>query len=192
MEKDDSKIRAAILIMSIVLFVFSLTRSRSSAPPPGRVLPPAVMVEVKGDIPDPGIYALDSETATVAGAAAITGCTYPIPTALALQKLISGQSLEILRHKEEISIHFGRMPGAALLAGGLKLDLNSASLDELLLIPRLRPEIAASIIERRREKPWEQVDDLIEIRGVGPKTAQKLQDYLEISADPRRAVTVPQ
>jgi competence protein ComEA len=74
------------------------------------------------------------------------------------------------------------MPGAALLAAGLKLDLNSASLDELLLIPHMRPEIAASIIEKRREKAWEQVDDLIEIRGVGLKTAQKLQDYLEISA----------
>jgi DNA uptake protein ComE-like DNA-binding protein len=46
----------------------------------------------------------------------------------------------------------------------------------------MRPEIAASIIEKRREKAWEQVDDLIEIRGVGLKTAQKLQDYLEISA----------
>ena len=74
------------------------------------------------------------------------------------------------------------MPGAALLACGLKLDLNSASLGELLLIPHMRPEIAESIIKRRREKAWEQVDDLVEIRGVGPKTAQKLQDYLEVSA----------
>jgi competence protein ComEA len=192
MEKDDSKIRAAILIMSIVLFVFSLTRTKSSAPPPEREVLPAVMVEVKGDIPKPGIYTLDSATATVAGAAAMAGCTCQIPAALAPQKLIAGQSLEILRHKTEISIHFGRMSGAALLAGGLKLDLNAASLDELLLIPHIRPQIAASIIERRREKPWEQVDDLIEIRGVGPKTAQKLQDYLEISDSPRRAVTAPQ
>ncbi|MFZ0927201.1 MAG: helix-hairpin-helix domain-containing protein [Syntrophobacteraceae bacterium] len=192
MEKDDSKIRAAILIMSIVLFVFSLTRTKSGAPPPELEVLPAVMVEVKGDIPKPGIYTLDSAAATVAGAAAMAGCTCQIPEALAPQKLISGQSLEILRRKTEISIHFGRMPGAALLAGGLKLDLNSASLDELLLIPHMRPQIAASIIERRREKPWEQVDDLIEIRGVGPKTAQKLQDYLEIPEGSRRAVTAPQ
>jgi competence protein ComEA len=73
------------------------------------------------------------------------------------------------------------MPGAALLALGLKLDLNSASLDELLLVPKMHPKIAAAIIERRQEDEWEQIDDLIEIRGVGPKTVQNLQDYLEIS-----------
>ena len=182
MNKDDTKIRAAILIMSIVLLVFFLTRSRSSAPFPERELAPAVIVAVKGDIPKPGIYALDSAKATVADAAAMAGCTCQIPAAVSPQNLISGQSLEILRHKTEITINFSRMPGAALLTCGLKLDLNSASLDELLLIPHMRPEIAAAIIERRREKAWEQVDDLIEIRGVGPKTAQKLQDYLEISA----------
>ncbi len=182
MEKDNTKILSAILIMSIVLFVFFLTRSRWSAPLPEPEFHPAVMVELKGDIPKPGIYALDSATATVAAAAAMAGCQWQIPAAVARQKLISGQSLEIVRHKTEITIKFARMPGAALLAGGLKLDLNSASLDELLLIPHMRPAIAASIIERRHEKAWEQVDELIEISGVGPKTAQKLQDYLEISA----------
>jgi DNA uptake protein ComE-like DNA-binding protein len=182
MEKDHTKILAAILIMSIVIFGFLVTRSRWSARLPEPELHPAVMVEVKGDIPKPGIYALDSATATVAAAAAMAGCPWQIPAAVASQKLICGQSLEILSRKKEITIRFGRMPGAALLAAGLKLDLNSASLDELLLIPHMRPEIAASIIEKRREKAWEQVDDLIEIRGVGLKTALKLQDYLEISA----------
>jgi len=182
MQKDDTKTLAAILIMSMVLFVFFMTRSRWSAPLPEREFHPAVMVELKGDISKPVIYALDSATATLAAATAMEGCPWEIPAAVAPQKLISGQSLEILRHKTEITIKFARMPGAALLAGGLKLDLNSASLDELLLIPHMRSEIAASIIDRRREKAWEQVDDLIEIRGVGPKTAQKLQDYLEISA----------
>jgi competence protein ComEA len=182
MEKDNTKILAAILIMSIAVFVFFLTRSRWSAPLPEREFHPAVMVEVKGDIPRPGIYTLDSATATVGAAAAMAGCPWEIPVDVAPQKLTSGQSIEIVSHKTEITIKPGRMPGSVLLAAGLKLDLNSASLDELLLIPHMRAEIAASIVARRREKAWEQVDDLIEIRGVGPKTAQKLQDYLEISA----------
>ena len=76
------------------------------------------------------------------------------------------------------------MPGAALLACGLKLDLNSASLDEFLLIPQMRADIATSIMERRGKKAWGKVDDLIEIRGVGLKTVQKLKDYLEVSSMP--------
>jgi DNA uptake protein ComE-like DNA-binding protein len=45
----------------------------------------------------------------------------------------------------------------------------------------MRRGIAAAIIDRRAEKEWKRTDDLIEIRGVGPKTLQKLHDYLEIS-----------
>ena len=136
---------------------------------------------MKGDISKPGIYTFESGSATVAVAADMAGCSSDIPADIASQRLISGQSLDIVRHGREAAIRFGRMPGAALLACGLKLDLNSASLDELLLIPQMRHEIAASIVERRRKKAWEQVDDLIEIRGVGPKTAQKFRDYVEIS-----------
>lgn len=181
MEKEHRKIGTAILIVSTALFVFFLARSRTNAPHPECAIVPAVMVEVKGDVPKPGIYTFESATATVAVAANMAGCSCDIPKDIARRQVISGQSLDILCNGKGITIRFGRMPGAALLACGLKLDLNSASLDELLLIPQMRSEIAASIVERRRKKAWEQVDDLIEIRGVGSKTAQKLQAYLEIS-----------
>jgi DNA uptake protein ComE-like DNA-binding protein len=183
MEKEDTKIRAAILIVSCAMFVFLLVRSRWSVPLPERDLSPAVVVEVKGDVPKPGIYVTDRERAAVAAVAAMARCPWKIPAAVAPQELSSGQSLEVLRQEKEIIVRFGRMPGAALLACGLKLDLNSASFDELLLIPRMRPQIAASIVERRRQKAWEKPEDLTEIHGVGLKTAQKLQDYLETHKD---------
>jgi len=186
MEKDYKRIRAAILIVSMVLLVLIMARSRWGAPLPGRYLPPAVVAEVKGDVSRPGIYSLDGAEATVAGAAVMAGCPWEGPAAVAPRKLIPGQSLEILGRGAQVTIRLARMPGAALLACGLKLDLNSASLDELLLIPQMRADIATSIVERRREKAWTRVDDLTEIRGVGRKTAQRLQDYLEVSADNRR------
>jgi competence protein ComEA len=181
MEKEHRKIGAAILIVSTALFAFFLARSRTNAPHPECAIVPAVMAEVKGDVPKPGIYTFDSATTTVAAAANMVGCSDDIPADIARQQVISGQSLDILRNGKGITVRFGRMPGAVLLACGLKLDLNSASIEELLLIPRMRSKIAASIVERRRKKAWERVDDLIEIRGVGSKTAQKLQDYVEIS-----------
>jgi DNA uptake protein ComE-like DNA-binding protein len=181
MEKDHRKIGAAILLLSTALFVFFLVRSRINPAHPEGAVPSAVVVEVKGDISKPGIYTLQSTTATVAMAVATAGCSCDVPSAVASRQLITGQSLDIVREGKGIAIRFGRMPGAALLACGLKLDLNSASLEELLLIPQMRSEIASSIVERRRVKAWEQVDDLIEIRGAGPKTVQKLQNCLEIS-----------
>ena len=181
MEKEHRKIGAAILLVSTALFVFFLASFRRSAPHQGRAALSAIMVELKGDIAKPGIYTFESAPATAAVAVKMAGCSCDIPADIARQQLASGQSLDILRNEQGITIRFGRMPGEVLLACGLKLDLNSASLDELLLIPQMRSKIAASIVERRREKAWEQVDDLTEIRGVGSKTAQKLQDFVEIS-----------
>ncbi len=182
MEKEHTKIGAAILIVSTALFVFFLARTGTKASHPECAIVPAVMVEVKGDVPKPGIYTFESATATTVGAAAnMAGCSRDIPADIGRQQVISGQSLDILCNGKGITVRFGRMPGAALLACGLKLDLNSASLEELLLIPQMRSKIAAAIVERRRKEAWEQVDDLTEIRGVGSKTAQKLHAYLEIS-----------
>ncbi len=179
MEKDYTKIRIAILIVSATLLTVLPVRSRRGPPPIESGLPDPVMIEVLGDVSNPGIYLLSGATATVACAAAKAGCGRNIAPPLAQLKLISGQSIEVLSQGEEVLVKFGRMPGAALLACGLKLDLNSASFDELLLIPHMRAEIAASIINRRHEARWEKVEDLKEIRGVGQKTTQKLKDYLE-------------
>jgi len=138
MERDHLSLRVAILIVSISLLLFLLLRSRWSEPLPDDNRSTVVAVEVKGDISRPGIYILDSSPATVTDALAMAGFQCKIPDSIAFQKLTSGQSLEVVRKETDVTIKFGRMPGAALLACGLKLDLNSASLDELLLVPHMR------------------------------------------------------
>lgn len=186
MEKDWIKNQWAVFICSVALFVFF------SAVEYGKMgswkihTRRAVAVEVKGEVERPGIYLLDAAAATVGVAAAKAGARFKIPKAETGRKLLPGQSLEICGDKGGAAIKLGRMPGAALLALGLKLDLNSASPGELLLVPRLRPAIAAQIVARRSRKPWASVDDLRQIRGVGPKTVQKFNDYLEVSAGPGR------
>ncbi|MDR3556706.1 MAG: helix-hairpin-helix domain-containing protein [Syntrophobacteraceae bacterium] len=184
MEKDGIKIQSAVLIAALVLFAFfsavplrkARVRKHAGAPP--------VAIEVKGEVARPGIYILESSVATVAAAAAMADRRIKISDAMARLKLTPGQSLEIVRSKTGAEIKLGRMSGAALLAMGLKLDLNSAGLDDLLLVPHLRPAIAREIVKRRSQKAWENVDDLQELRGVGPKTVQKLGDYLEVSNAP--------
>ena len=172
------KVRAAILIVSILLFVFLAAHPHRRAPLSKNDLGPAVVAEVKGDVSMPGIYLLDGAGATVAAASNMAGSPWKISESFARLKLTAGQSLKVLHREDGITIEFGRMPAAALLACGLKLDVNSASLDELLLIPHMRHEIAVSIVERGKRKAWEEIDQLGEIVGVGPKTVQTLKNYL--------------
>jgi competence protein ComEA len=139
--------------------------------------PVPAIIEVKGDIPNPGVYLLGPEEATVAVALARAGLSGDIPSNAAPRKLTSGESLDYHRGGE---IRIGRMPAAALLASGQKLDLNTVTVDELLLIPGMRPQAAADIVKRREERIWAHVEDLEEIHGIGPKTLQRLKDYLEV------------
>ncbi|MGC9195363.1 MAG: ComEA family DNA-binding protein [Syntrophobacteraceae bacterium] len=183
MEKDCIKIEWALFVVALAVFTFfSATSYFKSAQDKKHGGAPPIAVQVRGEAVKPGFYLLDSSGATVAEAAAKACCRLKIPESEAAVKLTSGQSLEIYRGKTGVEIKLGRMPASALLACGLKLDLNSASLDDLLLIPHLRPAIAEAIVKGRRLKPWKSLDELLQIRGIGPKTLQKLQGYVEVAA----------
>ncbi len=186
MEKDRVKNQWAILLCSIGLFVLFSAVECAQTDSQKTHTRPAVAVEVKGEVARPGIYLLDPAAATVGVAAAKAGARVEIPKGEVDRKLLSGQSIEITDKKRGVAIKLGRMPGAALLALGLKLDLNSASSGELLLVPRMRPAIAAQVVAGRSRKPWANVDELRAIRGVGPKTVQTFQEYLEVPAVPDR------
>lgn len=80
----------------------------------------------------------------------------------------------------------GRDPSSAGLAGGVarndsdlrdsRIDLNSASSQELQQLPRIGPKTAERIIEfRATYGPFRSVDDLVQVRGIGPKTLERLR-----------------
>jgi competence ComEA-like helix-hairpin-helix protein len=59
------------------------------------------------------------------------------------------------------------------------VDVNTASHEELQLLPSIGPALAARILEYRAQHgPFAAVDELQHIRGIGPKTVEKLRPYL--------------
>ncbi|MFZ2444776.1 MAG: helix-hairpin-helix domain-containing protein [Syntrophobacteraceae bacterium] len=175
------KIQAAVVLVAVLVFCLLLWRSYRGPQSPAAVLPAPVAVEVKGDVPAPGIYLLDGARARVSDALSAAGWSGLLPEVS--RKLESGESLGVLKTGSYPQITAGRMPAPARLAFGLKLDLNSASAPDLMLVPRMRPDTAASIVKRREQKRWENIEELVEIHGVGAKTVQKFEQFLE--AGPR-------
>lgn len=56
------------------------------------------------------------------------------------------------------------------------VNINSAGIDQLTTLPGIGPKIAARIIEyRNREGKFRGPGDLMNIKGIGPKTFSKLQ-----------------
>jgi len=61
------------------------------------------------------------------------------------------------------------------------LDLNSATLDELIDLPGIGPVLAQRIIEyREKHGGFKTVEELLEIRGIGPKRFEQLKGRVRL------------
>ena len=61
------------------------------------------------------------------------------------------------------------------------IDLNRASPEELEALPGIGPALAQRIVGFRETfGPFRQVDDLLEVRGIGPKLLERLKDRVRV------------
>lgn len=66
-----------------------------------------------------------------------------------------------------------------------QVDLNRAERTELEQVPGIGPKMAQAIDDHRREKgPFRSVDQLRDVKGVGPATFDKLRPYLRVDPLP--------
>ena len=82
-------------------------------------------------------------------------------------------------------------PGPAAGAGGTtapRVDLNRAGASELDALPGIGPVLAARILEqRRRNGPFRRIEDLLAVRGIGPRLLERLRPHLRAGEpDPAR------
>jgi competence protein ComEA len=75
---------------------------------------------------------------------------------------------------------------AALAAGekqdsASRVDLNSATREQLMQVKGIGPALADRIIEFRKEHgPFRRVEDMMKVRGIGEKSLAKLRPYLTV------------
>ena len=58
-----------------------------------------------------------------------------------------------------------------------KLNINNATKEELVLLPGIGPTYSQRIIESR---PFNSVEDLIKIKGIGPKTLERIKNRITV------------
>ena len=57
-----------------------------------------------------------------------------------------------------------------------KINLNTATAEELETLPGVGPKLAERIIQARKNKPFASLADLDQVSGIGPKMLDKLSD----------------
>ncbi|MEE9912553.1 MAG: helix-hairpin-helix domain-containing protein [Deltaproteobacteria bacterium] len=96
-------------------------------------------------------------------------------------KLQNGLKIRIAHKGDHQGIILENMEAAKRLALGLPLDINLANQDELRLVPGIGDGLAANIVAwREYNGRFEQMDQLLEIKGIKEKKMSKLKQYLYV------------
>ena len=147
--------------------------------------PTTIKVYISGKARHPGVYELPTGARADDALQAAGGPT-------------SGAALELVnlakRLSDEEHIHIPgqsdrgaaeRPPAAAVSEAGsassAKLDINTATVEELTSLPNIGPSRAAAIVAyREREGPFDSVDDLTNVGGIGEKITDSIRDLVEV------------
>lgn len=73
-------------------------------------------------------------------------------------------------------------PARLRLLAGLRVPLGTASARELEAVPGFGPSRAQAVVAERGARPFERLDALVRVRGIGPGTVERVRPFL--SAEP--------
>ena len=136
-----------------------------------------VVVHVAGAVVSPGVYHLRADSRVIDAVAAAGGfaagaATDGVNLAAGLR---DGTRVYVPLEGEAVPIDAGGAPPGSTTPAG-PLDLNSASAEQLDSLPGVGPSTAAAIVGYRDEHgPFASIDDLTEVRGIGPAKLEALR-----------------
>lgn len=150
--------------------------------------PPAVVVDVTGRVRKPGIVELPAGSRVVDALAAAGGARPGIDTrGLNLARLlVDGEQIVVGARVPVVPPPAGAAPvappsGEAPATGALRVNLNTATQEQLEALPGIGPVTAASILTWRSENgPFTQVDQLLDVSGIGDATLADLEPYVYV------------
>jgi competence protein ComEA len=150
--------------------------TRSPSPSPAPTSPPGtVVVQAAGAVKRPGVYHLAASARVVDLLRAAGGAAPGADTqSLALAALLAdGERVYVPAVGEAPPPPpAGGGPagaGASPSTTAALIDLNQATAAELEALPGVGPTTAAAIVDQRtRHGPFQRIDDLLDVRGIGP------------------------
>ena len=73
---------------------------------------------------------------------------------------------------------------APALAADAKVNVNTATADQLELLPRVGPALAQRILDfREKNGPFKKTDELLLVRGIGEKTFALMEPYVTVAGE---------
>ena len=187
-----SSLKAASSYVLIALVIVALsggialliTQNRSGRPGVEILLPtatpkPEMKVYISGAVASPGVYPVKQGDRIEDVIAAAGGAN---------EDAVLSCINQALRVNDEAHIHVSRPDEpcrpASLSAGAgqdRRIDLNGATAEQLEALPGIGEAKARAIVDyREKNGPFESTDQVMEVRGIGPKIFEDIRDMVYV------------
>ncbi len=142
---------------------------------------PEVLVHVAGAVAEPGVVELE-EGARIKDAIDAAGGLLDkadIRTINLAAEVADGSKVYIPKLGEEISAGISSNDSGSQSSDG-KVNINTASKEELMKLPGVGASTADAIIAERKKGKFKSIQDLKRISGIGDKKFEKLEPHIRV------------
>lgn len=144
-----------------------------------------IMVDVKGAVVHPGVYKMSTGDRTIHAIHQAGGFLKEADErAVNLAAVLQDEMVIYVPKKGEVQHSTPSEPDAtrANESQSAKINVNIATAEELQKITGIGPAKAAAIISYREENgPFQKVEDLLNVTGIGEKSLEKMKDEITIN-----------
>lgn len=136
-----------------------------------------IYVDISGQVKKPGVYEMKSGDRLFSLIDKAGGLLEDADRMrINLSVLLSDQAkIHIYKIGEE-----GASENSSRTESNKKLDLNKASLDELMTIPGIGESKAKRIIDYRDNKRFSKIEDIMNVSGFGQKSFDRIKEYIMV------------
>jgi len=150
--------------------------------------PDPIQVYVSGAVATPGVYALawDSRVEQALDAAGGANAEADLTQVNLAERLYDEQQVHVPAKGEPATPDQApsaphKSSTAALLKPGQKVNINTAGLSQLDLLPGIGPALAQRIVDYRQANgPFGRPEDIKKVRGIGDSTFEQLQALITV------------
>lgn len=121
--------------------------------------------EIRGEVIHPGIYEIETDETLES----------LIEKAGGLSTKADISSLSLLRTIQHLDVII--IPEVAEIK---KISINSASLEELMTLNGIGETKASRIIEYRKEHSFQSIEEIMNVKGIGPKIFEKIKEQIAL------------
>ncbi|AAM24182.1 MAG: DNA uptake protein [Caldanaerobacter subterraneus] len=159
-------------------FVINTSQDNMQAEQLQEQKPVEIKVYVTGEVKNPGVYIMKEGERVIDAIEKAGGVLEEadLSNINLAQKVKDEQMIKVPKKGEKVDTSF-----ASGIDGAKKVNINTATKEELQTLPGIGPVTAERIIEFRETKgPFKKIEDIMNVPRIGPKMFEQIKDKITV------------